>query len=107
MPRQRWRPYYLVGKLLQEVVDGNDSDSVGWPTDTDWWNEENKENQYPPERLRAEQDAANTDGVYLTQLWWAKRTSDRRYRAATGRFMPKHKMVRKKTGKTRYTKEAP
>ncbi len=75
--------------------DGDDADSCDWSTGTSWFEEEDREDPYPPERLRAEQTAAEADPAYPTQLWWGKRAADRRYRAATGRFMPTHKAKRR------------
>ena len=51
-------------------------------------------------RLAAEREAGK-DPQYLTQVWWAARTAERRFRAASGRFRPKHQQKMRRFGANR------
>ena len=59
------------------------------------------------ERWQDERTRASEDPHYLAQVWWATRSAERRLRAATGRFVPRHKQKRKAFGAKRYTKRGP
>ena len=96
---------YLTLYDIGDCVDEDDND-LNWETDSDWWDTEAREDPYPQERLAEEQARAQADPQYLSELFWAARTAERRYRAASGQFKPKKHFRRRNAGK-RFTKRGP
>ena len=83
-----------------------DDASEGWSTDDSFWAREEEDDPYPPERLAAERAAAAADPLYCSQLFWAARSAERKFRAASGNFGPRRKFKRRAAGK-RYTTRGP
>jgi len=80
----------------------SNSDSDEWATTTTWWEIENREDPID----EAEEEARGKDPQYLSDVFWAARTAERKYRAAKGRFQPRNRKGRKSVGK-RYTLGVP
>ena len=97
---------YDVSKAYLNTGEDDDSEA-GWSTDTEWWEQEDLEDHYDEERLEAEEQAGSNDPQYLCQVWWAARTAERRFRAASGRFRPKHVTRKRRFGANRVTKRGP
>ena len=82
------------------------SSSDGSSTCTEQWEEENLADPWDQQKLELERSVGAADGTYLTQLYWAQRRAQRRYRAAAGKFAPRRHVHRKRIAK-KFTRRGP
>ena len=79
---------------VEEII----TDSSDSSTDTEQWEEENIGDPYDSARLQSEAHGGQ-DNEYLSQLYWAQRKAQRRYRAAKQKFGPRRHFKRKRLGR--------
>ena len=90
---------------IYEVIGMEDPQSDS-DTDDSQWEEEGQADPYDAERLQAEIQAAKQDPTYLSQLYWAQRKAQRRYRAASDKFGPSRSFKKRKLAR-RFTRRGP
>lgn len=101
------RTQAYLGEVSDESEEGitvydldliDDGPSEGSSTNESQWAEENLQYPFPPERLAAEQNAAQ-DPNYVQKLWLSQRMATRCYRAARGRFGPRKRFTCRRLGR--------
>ena len=86
----------------QWPLDGGDDADNDCSIDTEQWDYENQRDPISPEEMR---ELQTSDPDRVASLYWIARKTVKRYRAATGRFMPRRRAKRGKA-RRRYNRKS-